>query len=248
MKNRLVNQKNGQFIIIAVLFIATMIISIGAILYSTVTYYKYEPWEEYNTIIDGIQLNTFHVVELSLSNYSNGDFNSSILKANLDGWKKDLTKIYPSYGVSLDYQFSEDDGMQHQEIENSSSLAANVTFNINIASLGLHGYEFVTSPSLNLSIIDGALLVDEATNTTALNVTVTSSEGIPVFGLTEKDFHITGNPFYVIACTDYYTNSTDYPIVYTLIFDNVPTDPFGVELIDQRGMRLVVLVYPPADP
>ena len=247
MKNRLVNQKKGQFIIIAVLFIATMIISIGAILYSTVTYYKYEPWEEYNTIIDGIQLNTLHVVELSLSNYSNGEFDSSILKANLDEWKKDLTKIYPSYGVSLDYLLSDDDGMQYQGIANSSSLAANVTFTVNIASLGLAGYEFVTSPSLNLSLIDGALLIDEATNQTALNVTVTRSEDVPVFGLTEKDFNIRENPFYVIACTEYYTNSTDYPIVYTLIFDAVPVDPFVVEVIDQRGLRATVVVSPPPD-
>ena len=107
MKNKLINQKNGQFIIIAVLFISTMIISIGAILYSTVTYYKYEPWEEYNTVIDGIQLNTLHLVELSLVNYSNSGFsNPSILKENLDEWKKDLSLIYPNYGVNLDYQLS----------------------------------------------------------------------------------------------------------------------------------------------
>ena len=144
-------------------------------------------------------------------------------------------------------EWEHDDGMQYENIANSSSLAANVTFTVNIASLGLAGYEFVTSPSLNLSLIDGALLIDEATNQTALNVTVTRSEDVPVFGLTEKDFNIRENPFYVIACTEYYTNSTDYPIVYTLIFDAVPVDPFVVEVIDQRGLRATVVVSPPPD-
>lgn len=235
MKNRLLKQKNGQFIIIAVLFISTMIISIGAILYSTVTYYKYEPWEEYNTVIDGIQLNTRHLVELSLCNFSNSGWsNPSILKTNLDEWKKDLSKIYPSYGVSLDYQLSGDTGIQYQEIAFSSSLTANVTFTLNITSLGLIGYEFVTMPSLNLSIIDLPTSIDEA-----LNVTVTTSGDVPVFGLTEDNFYIMEGSVDITDFGDFYNET--YTIIYSMKCDAVLTSPVIVDVIDHRGIKVKTL-------
>lgn len=235
MKNLFVKQKNGQFIIIAVLLISTMIISIGAILYSTVTYYKYEPWEEYNTVIDGIQLNTLHLVELSLCNYSNSGFaNPSILKNNLDEWKKDLSMIYPSYGVSLDYQLSGDTGLQIQEIAFSSSLIANVTFSLNITSLGLTGYEFVTSPSLNLSIIDVPSSIDEY-----LNVTVTTSGDVPVFGLTEDNFYLMGGSVEITDFADYYNET--YTIIYSMKCDAVLTSPVDISVLDHRGIKILAL-------
>lgn len=231
--NRFFKQKNGQFIIIAVLFISTMIISIGALLYSTITYYKYEPWEEYNTVIDGIQLNTRHLVELSLANYSNSGWsNPSILKTNLDEWKRDLSKIYPSYGVSLDYQLSGDTGIQYEEIAFSSSLMANVTFTLNITSLGLTGYEFVTLPSLNLSIVDVPSSIDEA-----LNVTVTTSGDIPVFGLTEDNFYIMGGSVEITDFVDFYDET--YTIIYSMKCDAVLTSPVEVRVLDQRGIMVL---------
>jgi hypothetical protein len=235
MKNKLINKKNGQFIIIAVLFISTMIISIGAILYSTVTYYKYEPWEEYNTVIDGIQLNTLHLVELSLVNYSNSGFsNPSILKENLDEWKKDLSLIYPNYGVNLDYQLSGDTGLQYQEIAFSSSLNANVTFSLNITSLGLTGYQFVTTPSLNLSIIDVPSSIDEA-----LNVTVTTTGDVPVFGLTEDNFYIMGGSVGITDFADFYNET--YTIIYSMKCDAILTSPISVDVLDHRGIRVMTL-------
>ncbi|NHJ84170.1 MAG: hypothetical protein FK734_01825 [Asgard group archaeon] len=238
MTNRFLKQKNGQFIIIAVLFISTMIISIGAILYSTVTYYKYEPWEEYNTVIDGIQLNTLHLVELSLSDYSDG-FNSSILKANLDEWKKDLSQIYPSYGISLDYNLLGDTGLDYIELDNSSSITANVTFSLNITSLGLTGYEFITAPSLNLSVIDVPSIIEES-----LNVTVTTQDGVPVFGLTEANFNIMEGAVSITDFADFYNET--YTIIYSMKCDTVlplpsPSTPIIVDVIDQRGIRVKVL-------
>lgn len=238
MTNRLLKQKNGQFIIIAVLFISTMIISIGALLYSTVTYYKYEPWEEYNTVIDGIQLNTLHLVELSLSNYSDV-FNSSILKTNLDEWKRDLTTIYPSYGVSLDYKLLGDTGLEYLEIDNSSSITANVSFSLNITSLGLTGYEFITAPSLNLSVIEVPSTIDES-----LNVAVTTQDGVPVFGLTEANFNIMEGAVTITDFADFYDET--YTIIYSMKCDTVlpipsPSTPIIVDVIDQRGIRVKVL-------
>jgi hypothetical protein len=244
MKNRLLKQKNGQFIIIAVLFISTMIISIGALLYSTVTYYKYEPWEEYNTVIDGIQLNSRHLVELSLCNYST-TFSDSILETNLDEWKKDLSTIYPGYGVSLDYQLSEDTGFQVTEnffstrARASTSLTANVTFNLNITSLGLTGYEFVAAPTLNLSIIDVPSSIDES-----LNLTVTASGGVPVFGLTEENFNIINvgevTPVTITDFANFYNET--YTIIYSMKCDPVLASPFTVDVLDQRGIKVKVLI------
>ncbi len=57
--------------IIAVLFIAMMIISIGVLMHRAGTYYKHEPWEEYLMLIGNIELNCRRLVELSLANYTN---------------------------------------------------------------------------------------------------------------------------------------------------------------------------------
>ena len=67
---RLIVQKRGQFVIIAVLMIALMIISIAPLLHRTVTYYKHEPWEEYLALIGSIELNSERLVTLSPVSYT----------------------------------------------------------------------------------------------------------------------------------------------------------------------------------
>jgi len=59
---KLIKNKKGQFIIIAFLMIAMMIISIGALMHRAVTYYKHEPWQEYLTLIGSIELNSRRLV------------------------------------------------------------------------------------------------------------------------------------------------------------------------------------------
>ena len=59
---RLGREKKGQFIIIAALMMAIMIISISSIIYSSVTYFKHERWEEYVVLVDSVKTGTSRVV------------------------------------------------------------------------------------------------------------------------------------------------------------------------------------------
>ena len=230
MKRKFLKEKNGQFIIIAILFIATMIISIGAILYSTVTYYKYEPWDEYNTIIDGIEISSRHLVELSMANFTN--FNSpNVLEENLNFWKRDLITIYPGYGISLDYYY-EDNGISYVGDETRSSIISNVTFYLNVSSLGLTGYQFDVSPSLEFEIVD----FYDGTDT--LNVTIKSIEGNPILNLEKENFEIMNGAIGIVTVTDSYSES--YGVVYSIKCDTLLTNPVKVSVCDERGIRLTI--------
>ena len=230
MKKKFLKEKNGQFIIIAILFIATMIISIGAILYSTVTYYKYEPWDEYNTIIDGIEISSRHLVELSIANYTN--YNSpNVLEDYLNYWKRDLITIYPGYGISLDYNFT-DNGISYEGDETRSSIISDVTFYLNVSSLGLTGYQFDVSSSLAFEI------VDTYDGTDTLNVTVTSIEGTPILNLGKENFKIMNGAVGILTVTDSYSES--YGVVYSIKCDTILTYPVDVSVCDERGIRLTI--------
>ena len=230
MKKKFLKEKNGQFIIIAILFIATMIISIGAILYSTVTYYKYEPWDEYNTIIDGIEISSRHLVELSIANYTN--YNSpNVLEDYLNYWKRDLITIYPGYGISLDYNFT-DNGISYEGDETHSSIISDVTFYLNVSSLGLTGYQFDVLSSLEFEIVDTYDGID------TLNVTVRSIEGTPILNLRKENFKIMNGSVGILSVTDSYSES--YGVVYSIKCDTILTNPVDVSVCDERGIRLTI--------
>jgi len=86
--------------------IALMIISIGAIMYSAGTYYRYEQWEEYIILVEHVKLSTIRLVQISLANYT-APGNNSTLKDNLNQWQNDLKKAYPGYGVILTYELAD---------------------------------------------------------------------------------------------------------------------------------------------
>ncbi|TRO52232.1 hypothetical protein E2P61_04280 [Candidatus Bathyarchaeota archaeon] len=113
----------GQFIIIAVLLAAIMIVSIGAIMHNAVTYYRSEPWEEYTTLVSNIELNSQRLVGLSPEN----EFETNFIK-----WQSDLTRLYPSEGIQLSYSYD--------------YYLNGVTFTLNITSIGLEGYKFTAKP------------------------------------------------------------------------------------------------------
>ncbi|MEJ2271507.1 MAG: hypothetical protein P8X91_03270, partial [Candidatus Bathyarchaeota archaeon] len=172
MRKKSLKQKEGQFIIIAVLFIATMVISIGGIMYTSVTYYKNEPWEEYLTLISNIELSSSRIVEISLSDYTNNNPNPLILKENLDQWQKDLTKIYPGYGISLNNGLDVETGLETLWNSDVSYSVAKVNFIMNIESLGLTEYYFKINEELKLNI--------HHFNTSSITVTVTKEGDVPV--------------------------------------------------------------------
>jgi hypothetical protein len=226
MKRRSIKQRDGQFIIIAVLFIATMIISMGSILYTTSTYYKFEPWEEYLTLIGNIELSSWRLVELSLSNFTHTN-NTNILSNNLQQWQSDLTKIYPGYGIELKYSLADNQGIDYVWNETSSFSSANATFNLNMTSLGLEGYEFVSISSLNVNILN--------TTGNSINMTVTKENQEPVVNLGEDNFQVEG---YVVSNVTSFFDST-HGFVYTINCSEEVIIPVTVSVIDNRGIKVI---------
>jgi len=228
MRKSIIKQKKGQFIIIAILFIATMIISIGGMLYTTVTYYKYEPWEEYLTLIGSIELSSERLVELSLSNCTHTN-DTSILRTNLGSWQRDLTKIYPGYGVELDLKSVKDpDLIWYNPISFSNASA---TFSLDISFLGLSGYEFTAISFLNLTIINNPI------NSSIINATVTREAGNPVFNLKRNNFRLQeDSTVNIVSVTSRYDpNNT---LVYIITCDGVISSPVTLSVCDHRGIKV----------
>lgn len=228
---RSIKQKKGQFIIIAVLIIAIMMVSIGAILYSAVTYYKHEPWEEYLTLIGNIEKSSHSLVELSLSNYTN-TMNTNVLKTNLEQWQSNLARIYPGQGIALTYslangtEYSYSLGLTYDWNKIASFSAANVTFNLNITSVGLTGYTFMTTASLNLTIL--------SINGTKIDVAVTGEDGMPIGGLKKDNFQVDGRN--IATVTSRY--DPDYILVYTINCETPPPSNATVRVWDHRGIKV----------
>ena len=231
---RLIKQKKGQFIIIAVLIIAIMMVSVGAILYSAVTYYRHEPWEEYLTLIGNVEQSSRGLVALSLSNHTH-TLDTNILKANLERWQINLAKIYSGHGIALTYslasgtEYSYSLGLTYDWSETSSFSAANVTFNLNITSVGLTGYKFIATAFLNLTILN----VDSIANKT--DVVVTGEDGMPIAHLKEDNFQVDG--LNITDVTSRY--DPDYIIVYTIDCETSPPPDATVRVWDQRGIKVV---------
>ncbi len=247
-------EKKGQFVMIAVLLIAIMIISIGAVMHRAVTYYKHEPWDEYSTLVSNVETHSRRIVELSLCNFTNAEANSrdsSVLLSNLARWQDDLTSIYPGYGIILDYSMPNgtfnlyganakyDLGLNCTWNKRSSFSAANASFSLDVSSIGLRGYKFDELAFLNLTIVGQYY----SSQTLMINVTVVQEEKTPVIGLTEANFAVDGfshDPLTVSAAWD-----QNYTLLYTIECKGVASSPslFTVSAWDVRGIR-VVAGYP----
>jgi len=232
---RIVKNKKGQFIIIAVMMIALMTVSIGAIMYRVGTYYKQEQWEEYITLVEHVRLSTIRLVEISLANYTAPGNNSIILKDNLDQWQNDLIKAYPGYGVILTYNLANGtninylQGLASHWNEAVSYSAANATFDLNITSVGLEGYRFMATAFLNLTILN----VDALSG--VITVAVTGEDGMPIKNLKKGNFQVGG--LNVASVTPSYNQT--YILIYKIKCDgNIPT-PVTVTVRDQRGIIVI---------
>jgi len=229
---RIVKNKKGQFIIIAVMMIALMIVSIGAIMYGAGTYYRYEQWEEYVTFVEHAKLSTIRLVEISLANYTafRSDFT---LKNNLNQWQKDLSKAYPGYGVILTYDLADGTNINYSQglashwNEIVSYSAANATFALNITSVGLEGYRFMATAFLRLKILGNT--------TNEITVAVTREDEMLITNLEKDNFRVDG--LNVTSVTSSYDE--DYSLVYTITCDgNIPA-PVTVTVQDQRGITVI---------
>ncbi len=214
--------------------IALMIVSIGAIMYSAGTYYRYEQWEEYITLVEHARLSTNRVVEISLANYT-APGNNSTLKDNLDRWQNDLKKAYPGYGVALTYDLTDGTNINYSQglashwNETVSYSAANATFTLNITSIGLEGYKFMAIAFLSLTILD----VDAATD--QITVAVTGEDGMPITNLEKDNFQV--DDLILTSVTSCY--DPDYSLKYTIKCESIPSPSATVTVLDQRGIKVV---------
>ncbi len=211
-------QRKGQFVIIAVMLTAIMIVSIGALMHGAITYYKHEPWEEYSTLIGDIEINSRRVVELSLASYTTGQ-NITNIKNNLERWKNDLADIYTSSGITLTYSAGEP--------VKSLTSAWGADFTLNIASIGLKGYKFSIETKLRLTV--------STTSVAPYNITavVTNENNEPITDLRAESFTI-NNSTHPTVVSPYYNNNT---LVYCIQFKG--TFPATVEVKDSRGIVAV---------
>jgi hypothetical protein len=231
---RIVKEKKGQFIVIAVMMIALMIVSIGAIMYSAGTYYRQEQWEEYVTLVEHVRLSTVRLVEISLANYT-ASGNNSALEDNLNQWQNDLRKAYPGYGIVLTYDLADGTNINYSQglashwNENASYSAANATFALNTTSVGLEGYRFMATAFLNLTILN----VDTAND--VITVAVTGEDGNPIKDLKKDNFQVGGiNVASVVS-----SYSETYILVYTIKCDGSIPASVTVTVRDQRGIIVV---------
>jgi len=231
---RIVKNKKGQFIIIAVMMIAIMIVSIGAVLHSAGTYYRYEQWEEYITLVEHIKFNTIRLVEISLANFTTSG-NNSILKGNLNQWQNDLRTAYPGYGVILAYELADgtninySQGLASRWNETVSYSTANATFALNITSVGLTGFRFMATAFLRLRIINATASTDE------IIVAVTQEDEMPVTNLKKGNFYVDG--LNIVSVTSSYHQN--YVLVHTIKCNETISAPVTVIVRDQRGIQVI---------
>lgn len=238
---RSARNKQGQFILIAALLIALMIISVSAIMYNAVTYFRYERWEEYLIVVDGLKSGTFNLLTVSLANYtqtSNGD----VLRANMDKWREDIKKAYAGYGVVFSYSVASgpyvaygvnmnyNSGLNTTWNKPTSFSAANASASLNITSIGLTGYRFTSDVFLKMSIVDALWYETKKTGQrvdgeVGVRVVIEMEDLMPITDLHTSNFilfQINGvNQAFTLY--DYYEsqthNSGSYPALNKFVYE-----------------------------
>ncbi len=242
----LVKNKRGQFVIIAVLLIAMMIISTAAIMHGVVTYYKHEPWDEYSTLVSNIELSSRHLVELSLANYTRTK-DPNVLRNNLLGWQSNLSKIYPGYGIALEHNLSSgprnvfgtmisfNSGLNYTWEKRKSLSVASVNFTLDVTSIGLKGYKFNAFSLVNMTIINNPVA---SGGRMLINVTVTDESRNPLIGLKKDNFLPSGFPYSGYAAAAEY--HPQYGQIYTIECKGVNSTPTQIILSvwDSRGVQV----------
>jgi len=261
---RLVKNKRGQFIVIAALLIALMIISASAVMFSTVTYFKHERWEEYVILIDGVREGTTNVLELSLANYTK-TWNANILKANLDSWRQDVKKAYSGFGAILDYSLVSGSysvygmslnynlGLASRWNQSISFSAANATASLNITSVELTGYRFASTVFLKMNITDALWYKGQGNDPGTVGVRVVMYADGPAFltNLQKSNFVLfqIGGVNQTFSLVRYYEtkgrggnpalNAFVYELRYTHSSKDKPASVTAtIGVVDTRGIRV----------
>jgi len=259
---RIVRQRRGQFIIIAALLVAIMMVSVSTIMYSAVTYYRHERWEEYLSIIDNVKIGSQRVVEISLANYTSNNCEEeygTILRNNLQQWVNDTKKAYAGFGINLSYSLIED-GLDYDWNEDESFSAADATFTLGITSAGLSGYQFTTPIILRVEIIKDLPGTPpeqkrytrwDASNTgkeLTISLTVYKEDSMFVTNLKKNNFRLNGTDIEKFTVVRYYDATYDGgAFIYDIYCSQEeigPEPPYliSVAVIDARSIKVVANV------
>jgi len=251
-------EKKGQFIIIAALMMAIMIISISSIIYSAVTYFKHERWEEYVVLIDSIKTGTSRVVEISLANYTQ-TLTNTILSSNLDRWSNDVKQAYAGFGVILTYTLRQGTvqaygvsinyniGLNYTWYKSTSFSAANTSASLSLASAGLTGYNFTSSAFLKETIL-AAKYYDSAnpkylSKYLSIYLSIEKEDLIPITNLKKDNFalKVDGSdvPSADLSFSRYFSGT--YSMFIYEIRYSVTSKPTGVSVTatDTRSIRVI---------
>lgn len=250
---KLATNNKGQFIVIAVLMISIMVISVATIMYSAVTYYRHERWEEYVSIIDNVEMGSYRLLELSLANYTMS--NSSVLTANLDQWQRNLLNTYPQFRIALSYSVPNggtpvyyNQGLSMSWNQRVSFSAAKASFSVNITSVGLTGYKFTRSVLLNMTLLDVLFTPKQGQTSARVGVrfSLTVEGPTPLMGVAKSNFSqfkVNGaDKLSVSTLTRYYDTERNKCYVYELRYlqDTAPSSPasISISMVDYRNIRV----------
>jgi len=252
---KLARNNKGQFIVIAVLMISIMVISVATIMYSAVTYYRHERWEEYLSIIDNVEMGSYRLLELSLANYTLSS-DSSVLTANLNRWQRDLLNTYAQYRVVLGYSVPNggtpvyyNQGLSSSWNQRVSFSTAKASFNVSITSVGLTGYKFTRSVLLNLTVLDVVFYAKTSKTPAKVGVrfNVTMEGMTPLVGVLKSNilqFRVNDvDKLAVSNLTRYYDNSENKCYVYEMKYlsATAPSTPVPIliRMVDYRNIKVV---------
>lgn len=249
---KIAGNERGQFILIAALMISILVVSVGVIMYGAVTYFRHERWEEYLAVIDAVRTNSHRMVEISLANYTLTG-NQAVLKSNLEKWQRDLLETYAGlriglesnlingtqdiYGITVQYNMS----LAKDWNKQVSFSAANVTFDLNLTSVGLYGYKFITPVFLKMDIIDA--LYFESSKEVGVRLIVQREDLIPINDLQAAnfiEFQVDGENK-TFAFNHYFDIETLNAFVYELRYSS-QTQPSSITTtvyaVDSRGIKV----------
>jgi hypothetical protein len=250
---RLARERKGQFIIIAAMLLSIMIVSVSTVIYGTVTYYRQERWEEYVTIVDSVKTASCNILQVGLANYAQTS-NSTVLRDYFNLWIRDVRNAYPgfgvdvgyalangvrsAYGVSLNYSL----GLARRWNEATSYVASNATVSIDVASVGLTGYNFSSHVFLKMSIRDAIWYSKSSKRYVSIYLSVDKDGPEPVVNLQASNFPDVklGGASQSYTVKRYYSSAYSY-FIYEIRVSSINSLPASAEvtLVDNRGITTV---------
>jgi hypothetical protein len=252
---RLAKERKGQFIIIAAMLLSMMVISISTVIYGTVTYYRQERWEEYVTIVDSVKTASSNLLQIGLANYTQS-FNSTILSGYFNRWIRDVRTAYPGFGVDVNYALTSGTrsayglvppmnyslGLARRWNTQTSYAASNATVSINIASVGLTGYNFSAHVLLKMSLRDVVWYTGSGKWYVLMFVSVEKEGPEPIISLQTSNFvDVQLSGVSQNFTMKRYYHSTYSSFIYELKVNSITSPPSSanVTLVDNRGIKTI---------